>query len=164
MIDAQLFGFIHLDHLVFSRKALRRVFALTIAIMGIVNGLTVLLPTRPGRLAFLVTLFDNLAPFAPSLWPFLHAGQTVALILGFFLLLLALGLARGKRRAWQFAIVLLPLTALAHIVKGFDVEEATLAMVLWSGLTACKSCFRVESDPWRARQGLVFLLLGWMLL
>jgi lysylphosphatidylglycerol synthetase-like protein (DUF2156 family) len=132
--------------------------------MGIINVLAVLLPTRPGRLALLGSLLNQLAPFAPSILPVLDTGRTLALILGFFLLVVAFGLARGKRRAWQFALLLLPLSALAHLAKGLAVEEALLALLLWLGLLRTASFFRVASDPWRLRQGVVLLVLGALLL
>ncbi len=143
---------------------LRVVFALAVAVMGVINVLTVLLPTRPGRLALLGSLLNQLAPFAPSIWPVLDTGRTLALILGFFLLVVAFGLARGKRRAWQFALLLLPLSALAHLAKGLAVEEALLALLLWLGLLRSASLFRVASDPWRLRQGVILLVLGALLL
>src|SRR2546430_12062822 len=140
------------------------VFALAVAVMGIINGLTVLVPTRPGRLALLGSLLNQLAPFAPSILPVLDTGRTLALILGFFLLVIAFGLARGKRRAWQLALLLLPLSALAHLAKGLAVGEALLALLLWLGLLRSASFFRVASDPWRLRQGVVQLVFGALLL
>lgn len=101
--------------------------------------------------------------FAP-IWPFTLTGRTASLILGFFLCLIALGLARGKRRAWQFAIILLPLSAVVHIVKGLDVEEAILSMIPWLAVLGSEPFFRVESDPWRTRQGVFLVLLGFALL
>src|SRR3989449_4750551 len=139
-------------------------FALAIAVIGGINGLTVLLPARPGRLALLGSLLNQLAPFAPSIWPVLSTGRTLALILGFFLLVIAFGLARGKRRAWQLALLLLPLSALAHLAKGLAVGEALLALLLWVGLLRSASFFRVASDPWRLRQGVVLLVFGALLL
>ncbi len=85
-------------------------------------------------------------------------------MLGFFLCLLALGLARGKRWAWQLASVLLPLSALAHFVKVLDLEEAVLVMMVWYLLISSQEFFSVESDPWRMRQGIILLLLGFGLL
>jgi lysylphosphatidylglycerol synthetase-like protein (DUF2156 family) len=143
---------------------LRVVFALAVAVMGVINVLTVLLPTRPGELALLGSLLNRLAPFSPSILPVLDTGRTLALILGFFLLVVAFGLARGKRRAWQFALLLLPLSALAHLAKGLAVEEALLSLLLWLGLLRSASLFRVASDPWRLRQGVILLVLGAMLL
>ena len=142
----------------------RSLLAITVACMAIINGLTVLLPARVGRLALLAILFNQLALFAASIWPFIQAGHTIALILGFFLLLVAGGLARGKRRAWQCAVILVPLTALAHLARGLDVEEAALAMILWFALLYCKPYFCIKSDPWRMRQGLLLLIVGGVLL
>src|SRR5438128_6933130 len=142
----------------------RVVVALAVAVMGVINDLTVLLPTRPGRLALLGNVLNQLAPFAPSIWPVLSTGRTLALILGFFLLVIAFGLARGKRRAWQLALLLLPLSALAHLAKGLAVGEALLALLLWLGLLRSASFFRVASDPWRLRQGVALLVFGVLLL
>ena len=147
-----------------NTKTIRAVVATAVALMGVINGFTVLLPIRIGRLALLFGVLDQFAPFTPSLWPVAQTGRTVALLLGFFLCIVALGLARGKRRAWQFAVILLPLSALAHLVKGLDFEEATLALVLCLFVLGSKPHFGVESDPWRVRQGVLLLLLGFALL
>lgn len=145
-------------------QLVRSLLAITVAFLGIINGLTAILPSRAGGLALLEILFNQLAPFTASTWPFIDAGRTTVLTLGFFLLLLAVGLARGKRRAWQFAVVLLPLSALAHIARSLDVEEAGLAMILWCGLLYCEPYFRVKSDPQRMRQGILLLIFGFILL
>src|ERR1700759_3094516 len=42
----------------------------------------------------------------------------------FGLLLLARGLARRRHRAWQAAVVILGVSAVLHVLKGLDVEEA----------------------------------------
>ena len=81
-------------------KTIRAVVAAAVALMGAINGFTVLQPIRIGRLALLFGVLDQFAPFAPSLWPVAQTGRTVALILGFFLCIVALGLAHGKRRAY----------------------------------------------------------------
>ncbi len=52
-------------------RNIRVVFALAIAVMGLINGLTVLLPTRPARIELLANLLSQLAPFNPSIWPVL---------------------------------------------------------------------------------------------
>lgn len=103
-------------------KTIRAVVATAVALMGVINGLTVLQPIRIWRLALLFGVLDQFAPFTPSLWPVAQTGRTMALLLGFFLCIVALGLARGKRRAWQFAVILLPLSALTHLVKGLDLS------------------------------------------
>jgi lysylphosphatidylglycerol synthetase-like protein (DUF2156 family) len=145
-------------------KTIRAVVAAAVALMGMINGFSALQPIRIGRLALLFRILNQFAPFTPSLLPVAQTGRTVALMLGFFLCLVALGLARGKQRAWQLAAVLLPLSALVHLLKGLDSEEAALALFLWLFVLGSKSHFDVESDPWRVRQGVLFLLLGFALL
>lgn len=145
------------------QKDIRYAFALAVAFMGSMNELAVLLPVRPGRLALLNTILEQLAPFAPSLWPILRIGRTVALILGFFLLVIAFGLVNGKRRAWQCAIVILPLSALAHLIRGLAVEEALFTLLVWISLISSFAFFQVESDPGSFRQGLLLLIFGTLL-
>lgn len=147
-----------------STRVIRAGCGLAIAVMGAINTLTVLLPAAPERLALLENLLNQSAPFAPSIWPVLSIGRTLALILGFFLLVVAFGLTRGKRRAWQLALLLLPLSALAHLAKGLAVGEALLALFLWLVLLRCASFFHVASDPWRLRQGVALLVFGVLLL
>ncbi|HTK07992.1 MAG TPA: phosphatidylglycerol lysyltransferase domain-containing protein [Ktedonobacteraceae bacterium] len=138
--------------------------ALAVALLSIVNGLTTLLPTPHGRLTLLYLLIDTFAPFVPSGGIFVYTGRTLALLLGFFLFLVALGLVRGKERAWQCAVVLLPLSALAHLMKGLNIEAALLITGIWAMLLYFRNYFRVESDPWHMRQGVAFLGLGCVLL
>ncbi|GAC1392122.1 MAG: hypothetical protein NVSMB38_14590 [Ktedonobacteraceae bacterium] len=164
MMNISLSRFLHRQPVVSHETGIHLVLACSVALLGVVNGLAVLLPTRPGRLALLTTMVNQLAPFSPSIWPVVQTGRTIALILGFFLCLLAIGLARGKQRAWQFVLLLLPLSALAHMVKGLDIEEALVIMGVWSALLAFRSYFRVASDPWRIRQGIGLLIAGYTLL
>jgi lysylphosphatidylglycerol synthetase-like protein (DUF2156 family) len=145
------------------RSLIRGVLALTVALMGCVNGLTVLVPLHPGRIELLRDLYSTLvalAPFGPGFWPFVQTGYLSALLVGFFLILLALGLARGKERAWQLSLVLLPISAILHVVRGLNIEEAVLSLSLAGLLLLARPCFRVASDPWRTRQGFVLLTLG----
>src|SRR6266567_4669193 len=91
-----------LIHLVQSFSALPRTHrvrlvrctcALALALLGITSGLTVLLPTRPARFAFLWSLFDQFAPFALPVAQFTASRSAIALIVGAFLLCTAFGIA-----------------------------------------------------------------------
>ncbi|WP_052890917.1 bifunctional lysylphosphatidylglycerol flippase/synthetase MprF [Thermogemmatispora carboxidivorans] len=150
-----------------SRRLIRGLLALTVALLGCINGLVILLPFHPGRLELLrdlLTAIDLLAPFGPAFWPFVQTSHTIALLIGFFLILLALGLARGKERAWQVTMFLLPLSALLHVLRGLALEEALLSCGLWGVLLLARPCFQVASDPWRTRQGFALLAIGAALL
>jgi len=78
--------------------------------------------------------------------PLFHA---VALQASLLLLVTAFFLGRRRQRAVQFAIGLLVVLAAANVLKGLDVEEATLSLavagVLWWG----RDAFHVRSEPLR---------------
>src|ERR1700730_1971839 len=105
-----------------------------------------------GLLVALTALVNLISAFTPNLhdrMQFLHDGLTPGVsglahgataILGIGLLLVGRGLARRRRLAYLAALVLLGVSALAHILKGLDVEEATVVLVV-AGLL------------WRARGG-----------
>jgi len=80
---------------------------------------------------------------------------------GVLLLLLARGLGRRKRRAWQGAVALLAISVVLHLGKGLDVEEAALSALLLAGLVVARGEFAAEGDPrtrWAAlRVGLPLL-------
>lgn len=139
---------------------IRLILAFAVAFQGLSNGLVVLLPRRPGPLAILFHLLEHIAPFAPANWTWytFSLGHDIALFLAFFLLLIALGLARGKRQAWYQACTLLPLSILAHLLRGTGPLGALPELLLFLVLLAGQPFFQVKSDPWRCRQG--FLLLG----
>jgi lysyl-tRNA synthetase class 2 len=69
------------------------------------------------------------------------------LAFGIALLWLSLALARRKRRAWQLAVVLMLGTAVSHLVKGLDVEEAAASIVVLAALLGYRRSFRCEGDP-----------------
>lgn len=115
-------------------------------------------------MGFLVSLLDHLAPFAPMSWTWhmFSIGRNMALFFGFFLLLLALGLARGKKQAWHLACFLLPLSIVAHLLRGSG-AFSILPVLLSLTLLASRPLFQVKSDPWRCRQGFLLLGVGWLL-
>src|SRR4029079_7169255 len=53
-----------------------------------------------------------------------EAARTVALALGLAMIFLSRGLARRKQRAWTLAVALVIASAIAHLAKGLDFEEA----------------------------------------
>jgi len=75
------------------------------------------------------------------------AARWVALAFGLALVWLAGSLMRGKRRAWQLAVVLVAGAALAHLAKGLDTEEATASLLLLIALVRYRRHFDVAGDP-----------------
>ncbi len=64
---------------------------------------------------------------------------------GIGLLILALGLGRGHRRAWLLSIVLLVVAATGHVLKGGDLEEALLSVGAAAYLVVRRDAFRASA-------------------
>jgi lysylphosphatidylglycerol synthetase-like protein (DUF2156 family) len=139
---------------------IRLILASAVALQGMFNGLLVLLPGRAGKLATFFYLLEHIAPFVPVNWTWymFSLSRDIALFLAFFLLLIAFGLARGKKQAWYQACILLPLSIGTHLSRGTGLLSTLPALFLFLALLASQPFFQVRSDPWRCRQG--FLLLG----
>ena len=75
----------------------------------------------------------------------------ITIAFGVALLWLSLALARRKRRAWQLALVLMAGTAVSHLVKGLDIEEATASLAVLAGLLAYRRSFSVRGCPHSVR-------------
>jgi lysyl-tRNA synthetase class 2 len=116
-----------------------RLAAALAVLAGLLNLVSALLPAERDRLRLLA----HLVPGAVS------RGATVAVAAaGVGLLLLAGGLRRRHRAAWLAAVALLAGSAVLHVVKGLDVEEA-LAEAFLAGLL----CGQARCFPGRAARG-----------
>jgi phosphatidylglycerol lysyltransferase len=127
--------------------------ALLTALMGLVNVFSAATPALTERLAFIESVFPL----------FVRRGSRLTVVLaGFALLLLAANLWRRKRLAWVITIVVLLISALTHLVKGLDYEEASLAggLALW--LIFLRPHYHARSDPPSVWQG-VRVLAGALL-
>jgi lysyl-tRNA synthetase, class II len=105
---------------------------------GLVSIVSALTPAMAGRIA---VVRGVLPPEVPS------AARTVALALGIGMIWLSRGLARRKRRAWGLAVVLVVASAAAHLVKGLDVEEACIHLLLLVFLVRARRQFVAPGDP-----------------
>ncbi len=122
-----------------------RLAAALAVLAGVLNLVSALLPAERDRMR----LLDDLAPGAVS------RGATVAVAAaGVGLLLLAGGLRRRHRTAWLATVGLLAGSAVLHVVKGLDVEEALVEAFLAGLLSAKAACF--PARPGRGeRQGVL---------
>lgn len=75
------------------------------------------------------------------------AARVGALAFGFALLWLARSLARRRHRAWQLAVGVVVASAVAHLAKGLDVEEALASLALLAALVRHRRRFDVPGDP-----------------
>jgi lysyl-tRNA synthetase, class II len=75
------------------------------------------------------------------------AARILALAFGIALIWLARGLTLRKRRAWQLAVVVVALSAAAHLAKGLDVEEAAVSVLLLFALWRQRAQFVAPGEP-----------------
>jgi lysyl-tRNA synthetase, class II len=75
------------------------------------------------------------------------AARTLVLALGLGAIWLSRGLARRKRRAWLLAVLVVAASALAHLAKGLDVEEASVHLLLLAALFRTRRQFAAPGDP-----------------
>jgi lysyl-tRNA synthetase, class II len=88
-----------------------------------------------------------------------HAARIVALAFGIALIWLSRSLVRRRHRAWQLAVVLVIGSAIAHLAKGLDFEEAAATLVLLAALLRFRTRFTAPGDPRAGRPLLVIALL-----
>jgi lysyl-tRNA synthetase class 2 len=122
------------------------------AVLGVVNIVSALTPEEAGRLATL----RGAVPLTVS-----HAASAGTAVIGLVLIMLAHGLSRRKRRAWRTAVVLLLVSTAFHLVKGLDVEEASVTLLLAVLLLTLRKDFYAAGDPstrWRAPVTMVCML------
>ena len=112
------------------------------ALAGLISIVSALTPELANRLDLVQAV---LPPGIPE------AARTVALALGLGMVFLSRGLARRKRRAWSLAVALVIASAVAHLAKGLDVEEAAFHVALLVALLRSRRHF-ARNHP-NARDG-----------
>lgn len=137
-----------------GRRWIRRFFGGLLAIIGCFDVIGSLTSHHPLRSQVLEALLPAGVSFG---------GRTGTVIAGLALLLLAFGVGRGRRAAWQLTMVALVASAVFHVVKDLDIEEAALAAWVAGGLWWMRRDFRAESDLKNARRGLAALFAGVLL-
>ena len=75
------------------------------------------------------------------------AARVGALAFGIALIWLSRSLAHRRRRAWQLAVGVVAASAVAHLAKGLDVEEAVISLALLVALVRFRRRFDVPGDP-----------------
>jgi lysyl-tRNA synthetase class 2 len=132
----------------------RRAAAWAVAAVAVLSLLSALTTPLRGRLAALLEALPVEVPQA--------AAATVVFVAA-ALLLLAWGLRRGRRLAWTATVLLLAATAVLHVLKGIDVEEALLAAAVAGWLLWHRDAFPTRPDSRHVRVATVALLGGGLL-
>jgi lysyl-tRNA synthetase class 2 len=132
----------------------RRVVARLVQFVGAASAVFSVLPPRHHRFALLA----DMVPTAGLL-----TARVAAAVIGVLLVYLGSGLRRGKRRAWQLALVLSLIGVALHLVKG-GLVPMIFAGAIVALLVAKRDEFTADGDPrnrWRAaRACATFLTAG----
>ncbi len=122
-------------------------------------------PGSAALLTWLIGLSDILAIFRPDLVHKLHkinylvpgtlttVTRSAEVIIGLLLLMLAHGLRRRKRRAWQAVAALLAFDIAIHCTNAHRIPTTVVAAILLIALLYFRNQFYAEGDPrtrWRA--------------
>ncbi|MFN0091609.1 MAG: hypothetical protein ACKVWR_15275, partial [Acidimicrobiales bacterium] len=133
-----------------ARRA-RRLAAGGALLAGLLNVVSAQTPPLAGRLAALEDALPGAVP---------RAAAAVVALAGLGLLLLARGLRRGQRHAWVLALALLAASALGHALKGIDLEEASVCLVVAYYVGRGRAAFTAGRDAGAIVHGLAVLLAG----
>ena len=85
----------------------------------------------------------------------LLGSRSLTLVTGFFLISVALNLAKRKRIAWLITTLLLLISTFSQILQGLNVEETLVTLIILGVLWRFRSDFTVRSDP-KSMQRLIF--------
>lgn len=140
------------------------------AVVGTVAALVGLLNIASGIVPrFRLSRAHSFAEVLPGTVTQLAAAGSI--IVGILLLMLAHGLKRAKKRAWQAAVLLLPIGAAAQLIYRHNRPGAVLSILLFIYLLRHKKSFAALPDPrsrwkWVANlilMGGVSFVLGWII-
>ncbi len=121
-----------------------RASAVFVFVVGVVNILSAATPSLASRIAFI----ERYLPFQMTY------GHLSAALAGVGLLMLSRGLSHHKHTAYVLTVGLLAASAVSHLVKGLDWEEALVASSVMIWLVVNRSAFYARSDEPSIRQGL----------
>jgi len=120
-----------------GRRRARRQAGAVLAIAGVLNLLSAITPPLRGRL----DLLRDLVPIGVP-----ETASALVAAAGIALLGLSWGVRRGQRRAWTFAVAITALSAVLHVVKGLDVEEAAAAFAVLGFLILKRRAFTAVGE------------------
>jgi phosphatidylglycerol lysyltransferase len=126
-----------------------KVIAVLTAVMGLVNISSAITPALMERTKLINNFFSL---------EIRHSSRLSTILSGFALLLLAGYLRRRKRTAWLITIIVLAISAVSHLIKGLDYEEAILALALGIWLFTLFPVFYAHSDQASLKRGFLILL------
>ncbi len=123
----------------------RMIPALLLFLLGLVNIISGITPALPERLASL----SRMIPLGA-----IQASSWLVILSGIIMLATSIYLVRGLRNAWITALFLSGVSLIAHLTKGIDWEEATVALVTLGSLVYQRRQYFVKPDLKLAKRSL----------
>jgi len=137
-----------------------QIIATIVLISGIINIVSVFL-AQSDRLI----LLRKLLPLE-----IITTSRTLTILAGFFLIFLFRGLWQRKERAWLLSLLLIELSLVLHVAKGFDIEATMALLIPFALLVWYRHLFSVKSGKVQIQTGvlravlILLLLLGYAVL
>lgn len=126
-----------------------RIVSIALGTMGLINIISAWFSYDSLRFKIIRAAFD---------YQIIIGSRYLVVITGIIALLIAPSLFRQKRVAWYISVILLAVSGLAHIIKGADIEEASLCMLFLGVLMPLYKYCNVKSDPIRVQRSGKILL------
>lgn len=127
-----------------TASRMRFLLALATALAGLMNIVSTLFPAFHWR----YLLLRDLVPVH-----LINDSNTATVLFGILLILLADGLSKRRRRAMWLTVATLSISALVHLTKGLDYEEALICLGVAATLFARREDYVVSSRPISVRNG-----------
>jgi lysyl-tRNA synthetase class 2 len=86
-------------------------------------------------------------------------GLIASVVIGIWLIAIARGLARAKRRAWALSLVLFAAAAVVHLLRGPDPLAVLVSVAMLIALIWFRHDFRAQSDRGSLAQAIAFVPL-----
>jgi len=119
-----------------------KTISIALSIMGFINILSAWLSYDSFRFKIIKSIFD---------YQIIQGSRYLVVMTGIIAILIAPNLYKQKRIAWYISVALLAISGLAHIIKGADIEEASLCIFLLGILMPLFKYCNVKSDPIRVQ-------------
>lgn len=126
-----------------------KIVSVALGAMGFINIISAWFSYDSLRFKFIKHIFD---------YQIIHGSRYLVVMTGIVAILIAPRLYKQKRIAWYISVVLLAISGIAHVIKGADIEEASLCILLLGILMPLYRYFYVKSDPIRVQRSGKILL------
>lgn len=126
-----------------------KIVSVALGAMGFINIISAWFSYDSLRFKFIKHIFD---------YQIIHGSRYLVVMTGIVAILIAPRLYKQKRIAWYISVALLAVSGIAHVIKGADIEEASLCILLLGILMPLYRYFYVKSDPIRVQRSGKILL------